>query len=143
MSSRAPRTFALTLLAGLLALACGPGGAKSQADGTRIVHQYREDRYALTVETIDSAEGRRVHAEVTPRGEYHLSLDFPSSFELAGRKAEPHEDTAERRAGRLAFEGALPREAAHGRVPGRVSFGICLRQELCEEVSHDFWAVLN
>jgi hypothetical protein len=143
MPSRASRTFALTLLAGSLALACGPGGSKSQADRTRIVHQYREDRYALTVETIDGAGGRRVRAEVAPRSDYHLSVEFPSSFELAGRKAEREEDAAESDAGHLAFEGALPRDAAHGRVPGQVRFGICLREELCEAVSHDFWGVVN
>ena len=78
-----------------------------------------------------------------PRGAYHLSLDYPSRFELAGHPVAGREDAATLGPGKLAFDTDLPEGAARGPVEGRVRFGICLREELCEAVDHEFEATLN
>jgi len=149
MSLRRPRPTTAALLAlapfvVLVGLACGPGEAKTPGDGAaRVVHQLRDDRFLLTVETLGAGPRRRVRAEVVPRGDYHLSLEYPSRFELAGHPVAGREDAAHLGPGRLAFDTELPQSTAAGRVEGRVRFGICLREELCEAVDHEFEAVLN
>jgi hypothetical protein len=145
MPRRRPRPFAasaLRTLAPLAAvvlgtLACGPAEAPP-GDAVRVVHEHDDDRFVLVVAAEDAAEGRRVRAEVVPRGDYHLSLDYPSRFELAGRPAERREDAATLSEAKLAFETELPEAGATGRVPGRLRFGVCLRDELCEPVDHRF-----
>lgn len=136
MESRARFALAIALL---LALGCGPGGS----DERNVIHRHREARFELEIEDLGAAAPERLRAVVQPRGDYHLSLEYPSRFELGGEPVRLRDDAAETSETRLAFLAEVPGGPGPTRLEGRLRFGVCLREELCEAVSHDFEAELN
>ena len=64
-------------------------------------------------------------------------------FELAGRPVRLRDDAEEASETRLAFLSEVPGDPTPGHLEGRLRFGICLREEICEAISHDFEAELN
>ena len=137
MKSRVPyAVFAALLLA---TLACRPG----DPDDRRVIHRHREARFELEIEYLGAAAPERLRAVVRPRGDYHLSLEYPSRLELGGETVRVRDDAEEASETRLAFLAEVPGEAGPGRLEGRLRFGVCLGEDLCEAVSHDFKAELN
>jgi len=141
-ATAAARSLAL-FAAAVLTSACGPGEGAMLADGALVLNRHEDDRFELIVTAIDGATSRSVRAEVVPRGDYHLSLDYPSRLELAGQLVARREDATTRSEAKLAFDAALPEAAVSARVAGRLRFGVCLSDELCEPVDHRFEAQLD
>jgi len=141
-ATAAARSLAL-VAAAVLASACGPGEGAAPTEGALVLHRHEDERFALAVTASDGATSRTVRAEIVPRGDYHLSLDYPSRLELAGQPVARREDATTRSEAKLAFDAALPEAAASARVSGRLRFGVCLGDELCEPVDHRFEALLD
>ncbi|NNL67436.1 MAG: hypothetical protein HKP30_14400 [Myxococcales bacterium] len=132
----------------LLLLACGAPESATPGpdDGTAILHQHRDERFTLTVSAKDENAARWLLAGVVPRGAYHLAADYPARLELDApdrtdgrRRVDPTEDTA-RSEQRLDFRTKIGLESRQ--FSGRLRFGVCRSDEVCEPVDHPFEFIL-
>ena len=144
-----PRAGLAALLALSMLQGCNESEQPPAVDGSRIVHQHRDPRFELRLETNEQTAPGRLRAEIVPRGDYHLSTEYPSRLELHGQgmTVQPailkRDEATELSGERVSFELDVRSEGAPPQhLTGTLRFGVCLRDELCEPVSHDFEADL-
>jgi hypothetical protein len=136
------RLGSLLALATLLLAACGDRELSEAplAGGARLIHEHRDPRFDVTVETRGAGAAERMRAEVVPLGDYHLSLEYPARLALRGSDPESAVAASERSEAATAFELDLAQAGVADPLAGTLRFGVCLRDELCEAVSHEFEA---
>jgi len=137
----------LGLLAALGAFACDGDASRVAAGSDSVLFERDTPRYRLAVER--PADAAVLRARVEPRGDFHLSTEFPSRLELSGTGVElattqfARDDASALSEERVAFTVPYSGAGAASRVAGALTFGLCEGEELCERITERFDLALD